>query len=103
MTPLSAAEQLASAVTGKAGRPAEGRTDAGEIVIGVARVPILWRDGNSGDRSQWRLQLGKVRDRPVPAGGPAGSMAGLRGGHADPGDAGVLADAGCGDRVRSRR
>ena len=39
----------------------------------------------------------------MPAGGTAGSLACLRGGHADSGDACLLADAGHGDRVRPGR
>src|SRR5215472_19205003 len=80
-------------------RPCEGHTDPNA----QAAAPVRWRGGNSGDRAQRRLQLGKVRDRPVPAGGPAGSMAGLGGGHADPGAAGSLADVGHGYRVRRGR
>src|SRR5215813_5514386 len=51
----------------------------------AATGPVPWRRGNSGDRAQWRVQLGQVGYRPVPAGGPAGSVAGLRDRQPDPG------------------
>ena len=69
----------------------------------VAPFPVTWRRDNPGDRAQRRLQLRQVGYRPVPAGDPAGSLAGLRDRHAGPGDADVRADVGGGDRVRSGR
>src|ERR1017187_7374886 len=76
------------------------------VPFGVHRVDamrLLWRGGNPGDRPQWWFQFGEVRDRPVSAVRPAGSMAGLRGGHTDPGDARVPEGIRCGGPVRSGR
>src|SRR5690348_3250770 len=56
--------------------------------------PAPWRRDNSGDRAQWGVQLGQVGYRPVPAGDPAGSVAGLRDRQPGPGDADVAADVG---------
>lgn len=59
---------MASAVTEKVGRLAKGRPEtAGNPLSGVVGVPLLWRDDDSGDCSQWRLKLREVRNRPVSA------------------------------------
>src|SRR6185369_7780054 len=52
----------------------EGRHQEAQAATG----PVRWRRDNSGDRAQWRVQLGQVGYRPVPAGDPAGSVADLR-------------------------
>ena len=76
--PTTPRVNTSSAVTGNVHR----------VVAAEQRVPIfvscrvgsalLWRGDDSDDHSQRWFQLGEVRDRTVPAGRTAGSVAGVR-------------------------